>query len=83
MCRSSCVGSVQYSGDLRRGCRQSLNVGTTAILAIPTLAGTGTGAQLQVPYTVQLGIRATNAKTGFKITTGAAVSVLAVGRFSN
>jgi hypothetical protein len=58
------------------------DVGTTAILAIPTLAGTGTGAQLQVPYTVQLGIRATNASTGFKITTGAAVSVLAVGRFS-
>src|SRR4051812_7480169 len=29
---------------------------------------------------VRLGIRATNASTGFKITTGAAVSVIAVGR---
>jgi hypothetical protein len=44
--------------------------------------GTGTGTQVQVPYTVQLGIRATSASTGFKITTGAAVSVIAVGRFT-
>jgi hypothetical protein len=59
------------------------DVGTTAIMAIPTLAGTGTGTQLQTPYTIPLGIRATNASTGFKITTGSNVSVLAVGRFSN
>ena len=58
------------------------DVGTTAIMAIPTIAGTGTGTVLPQPYTVQLGIRATNASTGFKITTGANVSVLAVGRFS-
>jgi hypothetical protein len=31
---------------------------------------------------VQLGIRATCATTGFKITTGASVSVLGVGRFT-
>jgi hypothetical protein len=59
------------------------DVGSTAIMAIPTLAGTGTGTQLQPPYTIPLGIRATNASTGFKITTGAAVSVIAVGRFTN
>jgi hypothetical protein len=56
--------------------------GSTNIVVIPTLAGTGTGTQVQVPYTVQLGIRATSASTGFKITTGAAVSVIAVGRFT-
>jgi hypothetical protein len=54
--------------------------GSTAILTIPTQAGTGT--QAQVPYTVQLGIRATSPTTGFKITTGAAVSVIAVGKFT-
>jgi len=46
------------------------------------IAGTGTGTQLQVPYSVQLDIRATSPTTGFKITTGAAVSVIAVGKFS-
>jgi hypothetical protein len=56
--------------------------GSTNILVIPTVAGTGTGVQVPPPYTIDLGIRATSASTGFKITTGAAVSVLAVGRFT-
>ena len=33
------------------------------------------------PYKVDLGIRATSATTGWKITSGASVSVIAVGRF--
>jgi hypothetical protein len=41
-----------------------------------------TGTQVQVPYTVDLGIRATSLSTGFKITTGSAVSVIAIGKFS-
>jgi hypothetical protein len=56
--------------------------GSTNIVVIPTVAGTGTGTTVPPPYTVDLGIRATSASTGFKITTGAAVSVIAVGRFS-
>jgi hypothetical protein len=56
--------------------------GSTTIITIPTLAATGTGTQVQVPYKVDLGIRATSASTGFKITTGAAVSCIAVGRFT-
>jgi hypothetical protein len=57
--------------------------GSTAVFTIPTLAGTGTGTQLQVPYTVNVGARATSASTGWKITTGAAVSVVAIGKFSS
>jgi hypothetical protein len=53
--------------------------GSTAIATIPAAAALGQSA----PYCVQLGIRATSASTGFKITTGASVSVIAVGRFSN
>jgi hypothetical protein len=56
--------------------------GSTTILSIPTNAGTGTGTACPQPYTLQLGIRATSASTGFKITTGAAISVIAVGRFT-
>ena len=56
--------------------------GSTAIVSIPTLAGTGTGTICPPPYYIDLGIRATNASTGFKITTGAAVSAIAVGRFT-
>jgi hypothetical protein len=51
--------------------------GSTA--TIPAAAHLGQSA----PYNVRLGIRATNATTGFKITTGASVSVIAVGRFSS
>ena len=36
-----------------------------------------------IPYRVTLGIRATNATTGFKITTGTSVTCIAVGRFSS
>jgi hypothetical protein len=42
-------------------------------------------AELQAksaPYCVQLGIRATSLTTGFKLTTGASVSCIAVGRFT-
>jgi hypothetical protein len=56
--------------------------GSTAIVTIPTLAGTGTGTQVQAPYFVHLGIRATNTSTGFKITTGTSVTVVAIGKFS-
>ena len=53
--------------------------GSTAIATIPAVAHLGQSA----PYNVRLGIRATNATTGFKITTGASGSVIAVGRFSS
>ena len=53
--------------------------GSTAIATIPAAAALGQSA----PYRVQLGIRATNASTGFKITTGASVSCIAVGKFSS
>jgi hypothetical protein len=53
--------------------------GSTAIATIPAAAALGQSA----PYCVQLGIRATSPTTGFKITTGASVSCIAVGRFSN
>ena len=52
--------------------------GSTAILTVPAAACLGQSA----PYTVHLGIKATNATTGFKITTGSSVSVIAVGRFT-
>ena len=52
--------------------------GSTAILTIPAAAALGQSA----PYQVSLGIRATSPTTGFKITTGASVTCLAVGRFS-
>ena len=52
--------------------------GSTAIVSVPAAAALGQSA----PYCVQLGIRATSASTGFKITTGASVSCIAVGRFS-
>lgn len=54
--------------------------GTTNVMVVPTMAGTGTGVQLQMPYTVHLGITATSTK-GFQITTAAANSVVVVGRF--
>jgi hypothetical protein len=57
--------------------------GSTAIMTIPAIAGTGTGTQVQVPYRVGLGIRATSPTTGFKVTTGASVAVICVGRFSS
>ncbi len=53
-----------------------------SIVSIPTVAGTGTGVSVPQPYSVPLGIRATSASTGFKITTGAAVSAIAIGRFT-
>ena len=53
--------------------------GSTAIVSVPAAAALGQSA----PYCLQLGIRATNASTGFKITTGASVSCIAVGRFTN
>ena len=52
--------------------------GSTAIVTVPAAAALGQSA----PYRVQLGIKATSPSTGFKITTGASVSVIAVGRFS-
>ena len=52
--------------------------GSTAIVSVPAAAALGQNA----PYCLQLGIRATSPSTGFKITTGASVSVIAVGRFS-
>jgi hypothetical protein len=52
--------------------------GSTAIATIPAAAALGQSA----PYNLRLGIRATSASTGFKITTGASVSVIAVGRFT-
>ena len=54
--------------------------GTTNVMVVPTMAGTGTGVQLQMPYTVHLGISATSTK-GFNITTAANNSVVVVGRF--
>jgi hypothetical protein len=45
---------------------------------VPAAAALGQSA----PYKVDLRIRATNATTGFKITTGASVAVIAVGKFS-
>jgi hypothetical protein len=53
--------------------------GSTAIVTVPAAAHGGQSA----PYKVGLGIRATSATTGFKITTGASVSVIAVGKFSS
>ena len=50
--------------------------GSTAFATIPAAAALGQSA----PYCVQLGIRATSPTTGFKITTGASVTVIAVGR---
>jgi hypothetical protein len=49
--------------------------GTTAILSIPVNAG---GAGVPPPYTVKIGARA---QARWVITTGAAVSVMAVGSF--
>ena len=53
--------------------------GSTTIVSIPAAAY----APQPLPFYVKLGIRATNATTGFKITTGTSVSVIAVGRFSS
>src|SRR6476619_3215299 len=53
--------------------------GSTAIATIPAAAALGQSA----PYCVQLGIRATCATTGFKITTGASVSVLGAAGLPN
>jgi hypothetical protein len=53
--------------------------GSTAIATIPTAAH----AVDPHPYRVHFGIRATNATTGFKITTGTSVTCIAVGRFSS
>lgn len=55
--------------------------GTTAILSIPAVAGSGTGTSVPQPYTLPLQVVATSTKA-FNITTGAAVSILAVGRFN-
>ena len=52
--------------------------GSTAIVSVPAAAALGQSA----PYNLRLGIRATSASTGFKITTGASVAVIAVGRFT-
>ena len=52
--------------------------GSTAIVTIPA----GAHAAQGIPYRVTLGVRATNASTGFKITTGTSVTCIAVGRFS-
>ena len=52
--------------------------GSTAIVSVPAAACLGQSA----PYTVHLGVRATNATTGFKITTGSSVSCIAVGKFT-
>jgi hypothetical protein len=57
----------------------TISDGSTAIVSIPAAAH----AVDPHPYTVNLGIRATAASTGFKITTGTSVSVIAVGRFSS
>jgi len=35
------------------------------------------------PYTVEFGLRATSATTGFKIVTGASVAAIAVGKFAS
>ena len=52
--------------------------GSTAIVSVPAAAALGQSA----PYNLRLGIRATSASTGFKITTAASVAVIAVGRFT-
>ena len=52
--------------------------GSTAIVSVLAAAALGQSA----PYNLRLGIRATSASTGFKITTGASVAVIAVGRFT-
>ena len=57
----------------------TISDGSTAIVSIPAAAH----AVDPHPYRVHLGLRATSATTGFKITTGASVSVVAVGRFSS
>jgi hypothetical protein len=56
----------------------TLSDGSTAIVSIPAAAH----AVDPHPYYLKLGIRATSPTTGFKITTGASVSVIAVGRFT-
>lgn len=55
--------------------------GTTAVLSIPTVAGTGTGVTCPPPYTVICGMVATSTKA-WNITCGAAVHAVAVGRFN-
>jgi hypothetical protein len=55
----------------------TLSDGSTAILSIPAAAH----AVDPHPYRVHLGLRATSPTTGFKITTGASVAVLAIGKF--
>lgn len=55
--------------------------GSTALITIPTLAGTGTGTTRPAPYVVECGLTATSTK-GWVITTGAAISCAAVGLFN-
>jgi hypothetical protein len=52
--------------------------GSTNILVTAVGAGGDTK-----PYSIPLGIRATSLSTGFKITTGASVAVVVVGKFSS
>ena len=61
----------------------TISDGSTAIITTPTMAGTGTGSIVPPPYNIYLGIRATSPTTGFKITTGGAVSCIAVGKFTS
>jgi hypothetical protein len=55
--------------------------GSTAVITVPTFAGTGTGTVCPPPFTLNCGMVATSTK-GWVITTGAAISVVAVGRFN-
>jgi hypothetical protein len=55
----------------------TLSDGSTAIVSIPAAAH----AVDPHPYYLPLRIRATSPTTGFKITTGASVAVVAVGKF--
>src|ERR1043165_2468129 len=53
--------------------------GPTAVIAIPAMI---TGALSLAPYTIDCGMIATSTK-GWNITTGANVSIVAVGAFDN
>ena len=55
--------------------------GTTAVLSIPAVAGSGTGVTCPPPYSLFCGMAATSTKA-WNITCGAAVHAIAVGRFN-
>jgi hypothetical protein len=55
--------------------------GSTAVITVPTFAGSGTGTVCPPPFVVGCGMVCTSTK-GWVITTGASISAVAVGRFN-